>query len=521
MKLRKITALLLCALMAAALFAGCSNNEKPGNTPSGETKYKEEIIIAIGDEFTTIDPMETTAESNQIVQDCTHDLLTDTSLDTMTNAPELAESWEMVAPDHWKVKLKANVKFHDGTILNTDDVLFTLQRAIDGGYGGPSSVVQAIKEIKKIDDLNFEVFLTKPNVDFNYVMASNTFAILSKEAFETMPPEEAVAIGTGPWKFKEFVSGDHVTLERFEECTLYPVPNTKLLTFRMIPEANARMVALENGEVDVIMSPNATDFSRLSETDGLQLLTGDARTQHFIAFNMKNKDSIVTDPKFRLAVAYGYDKDEAILAAWDGYARKSTSNMSRDVEYYADIEGIPYDPEKAKSLFEECGAVGKTISLVTSDADHRVKLAQNFQAQMAEYGITITIELMQNSALTELNTSDGTTSGVEITIASWTPGMNADYMYRNPLHSEGGRNYCQLADPEIDAMIDAALSELDKEKRAEKYLELQNKIVTEVICWIPIAQHTIAFGAVEGLTGARLHPGLVHQFKTVELKIEG
>ena len=67
MKLRKITALLLCALMAAALFAGCSNHEKPGNTPSGETKYKEEIIIATQDEFTTIDPMETTAEANQMV----------------------------------------------------------------------------------------------------------------------------------------------------------------------------------------------------------------------------------------------------------------------------------------------------------------------------------------------------------------------------------------------------------------------------------------------------------------------
>ena len=102
MKLRKITALLLCTLMAVALFAGCSNTEKPGASSGG---YKEEIIIAIGDEFTTIDPMETTAESNQIVQDCTHDLLTDTSLDTMSNAPELAESWEMVAPDHWKVKL--------------------------------------------------------------------------------------------------------------------------------------------------------------------------------------------------------------------------------------------------------------------------------------------------------------------------------------------------------------------------------------------------------------------------------
>ena len=63
---------------------------------------------------------------------------------------------------------------------------------------------------------------------------------------------------------------------------------------------------------------------------------------------------------------------------------------------------------------------------------------------MAKYGITITVEYMQNSALTELNTSDGTTSGVEMYIASWTPGKNADYMFRNPIHSQGGRNYSHL-----------------------------------------------------------------------------
>ena len=126
---------------------------------------------------------------------------------------------------------------------------------------------------------------------------------------------------------------------------------------------------------------------------------------------------------------------------------------------------------------------------------------------------------MQNSALTELNTSDGKTSGVEITIASWTPGKNADYMFRNPLYSTGGRNYAHFKNAEMDALIDAAAGETDTTKRAEMYKELQERITCEFIPWVPIAQHTIAFGAVEGLTGAKLHPGLVHQFKEVELVI--
>ena len=205
-----------------------------------------------------------------------------------------------------------------------------------------------------------------------------------------------------------------------------------------------------------------------------------------------------------------------VLAAWDGYAQVSTNIHCRDMGYYHDIEGIPYDPDGAKALFEELGVDGMTIPLVTSDAAHRQKMATNLQSQLQKYGITITIETMQNSALTELNTSDGRTNGVELYIASWTPGKNADYMYRNPMYSTGGRNYSHLQDPEIDALIDAAAGEEDTNKRSELYLELETKLTCEIIPWVPIAQPTLTFGAAAGVTGAKIHPGLVHQFKEVE-----
>lgn len=523
--MKKILALLLALAMIFSLAACTSSNEPApaepsgGDEPSGEPHYKEEIVIAMADEFTTIDPMETSAETNQIIQDCTHDLLTDTNLDTMQNDVELLESWEMIDPTHWSFKLKPGIKFHDGTILNSDDVYFTWM------VRGPQKSLTAkncseIKNFEIVDDLNFNIELAYADVDFNYVLASNTLAILSKEAFETMPEEEAVKIGTGPWMFEEFVSGDYVSLVRFEDCTLYPVPHTKRLVFKMIPEAADRMIALENDEVDVIMTPNATDYNRLIEDPNLQLITETGRGQHFIGFNLQNPNSIVTNPKFRLAVAKGINKEDMVTAAWDGYAQVSTNIHCRGVGYYHDIEGIPYDPEGAQALFDEIGATGMTIPLVTSDAAHRQKMATEFQSQMAKYGITITIETMQNSALTELNTSDGHTNGVELLIASWTPGMNADYMYRNTFCSDGSRNYVHLADPEIDEMIKAAATEVDTEKRDQLYLDLQNYLTCEVIPWVPIAQATMTFGARAGVTGARIHPALVHQFKAVERIIE-
>ncbi len=516
---------LLLALAMLFTMAACGSDTGESDSGSGGSAsqagvtadgYKSEIIIAMADEFTEPDPMETTAETNQIVQDCTHDLLTDTNLDTMQNEGELLESWEMVDPTHWTFKLKSGIKFHDGTILDTDDVEFTIMERAPQ-HAATSSYAEKIKTFTKIDDLNFEVELYNGDVDFNYTCAANSLAILSKEAFETMPENEAVKIGTGPWMYDEIVPGDHVTLKRFDDCTLYDVPHTEKLTFRMIPEASARMIGLENGEFDAIMSPSATDYDRLEESEDLELITETGRTQHFIGFNLKNADSIVTNPKFRLAVAKAVDKEEMIMAAWDGYAQASTNWHCRDSDYYSEIEGVPYDPEGAQALFDELGVDGMTIHLVTSDADHRQKLATNLQSQLSKYGIDLQIETMQNTALTELNTSDGTTSGVEMTITSWTPAKNADYMYRNPVYSSGGRNYCHIDDPEVDRLIDEGAGETDPARSQEIYTTLQKKLVEEMVAMVPIAQNTLTLGVRAGVTGCKLHPGLVHQFKEAEL----
>ena len=503
MKRRNIILVLLFSLIAMSVLMVSG--------PAQAAQYKKEIIIAMADEFTTIDPMETTAESNQMVQDCTHDLLTDTNLVTMQNEGELLESWEMLTPDHWRFKLKGNVKFHNGEILSVEDVIFTFERAKNKAT--TSAYMAKIKEFIKVDDLTFELKLVAGDVDLNYTFAANSLGILSKKAFETMPEEEAVKIGTGPWKLDQYVVGDYVTLVRFDECTLYPVPKTERLTFRMIPEAAARMIALENGEVDVIMSPSATDYARLRESDKLELVTETGRGQHYVAFNLTNANSIVSNQRFREAVAYAIDKEEMVIAAWDGYAQVSTSIMCRDMAFYSDIKGIPYDPKKAEQIFTELNAKGLTLNLITSDAAHRVKMAENFQAQMANYGIKINVEFMQQAALISRLENN---PQVEVFILSWTPGKNADYMFRNPIYSKGGRNYAHINLKEVDDLIDRAVAETDSANRAKLYEELQVLLTTKIIPWVPIAQATLTLGTVKGVTGALIHPALVHQFKMVE-----
>ena len=132
-----------------------------------------------------------TAETNQIVQDCTHDLLTDTNLTTMQNEGELVDHWEMLAPDHWRFVLKDNVTFHDGTILNVDDVEFTFQRAAEKST--TANYMAKISEFIKVDDLTFEVKLLAGDVDFNYTcLLYTSFAL--KERAETLLAIASLAV---------------------------------------------------------------------------------------------------------------------------------------------------------------------------------------------------------------------------------------------------------------------------------------------------------------------------------------
>jgi len=269
--------------------------------------------------------------------------------------------------------------------------------------------------------------------------------------------------------------------------------------------------------VDIIMSPSATDYGRLRESAKLELVTETGRGQHYVAFNLANTNSIVSNQRFREAVAYAIDKEEMVIAAWDGYAQVSTSIMCRDMAFYSDIKGIPHDPVKAGQIFTELNAKGLTLNLITSDAAHRVKMAENFQAQMANYGIKINVEFMQQAALISRLESNPQN---EIFVLSWTPGKNADYMFRNPIYSKGGRNYARVNSPEVDSLIDRAVAETDNAKRAQMYEELQVLLTTQIIPWVPIAQATLTLGTAKGVTGALLHPALVHQFKMVEKIID-
>lgn len=537
MKLRKIIALLLCAATAMSLFAGCGNNEEPTpnapttpaptpnapsnpapspNAPStGAASYKEEIVIGIAQEFTSMDPQGTSASLDQMIQDNVFDLICDTNLEVMENRGELAETFEMIEPDLWQFKLYEGVKFHDGTILNVDDVIFTWERSKTSEFA--SSFSTQVTEIIKIDDLTFQMKLAAPNLDFNYKAASNTWAIQSKEAFETMPEEKAASIGTGPWMFEEFVPGDYVSMVRFEDCTRWPVPNTKRLVFKMLPEASARLIALQTGEIDICMDPSSIDFNTIINDSNLELLQASTRGMRYIAFNLSKEGSPFTDVRVRKAVASAVKRAELIEVARGGYATPAYNLMAKGVWSYTEVDGIPEDIEAAKKLMAEAGYPDGFETKLSFQADtERSDLATVLQAQLAEIGIKAELEPLEAAAFKEQVTVGGEH---DFCIGRWTPGMDADGMFRSPLHSSGSSNYAHNKDAKTDELLDGAMAETDPEKRMEMYQELQVYLAEELVPWAPLYQIMTSVAVRAGLEGLGMHPAEIHSFKYVQIPL--
>ena len=462
-----------------------------------------------------MDPQGTSGSLDQMIQDNVLDLICDTDLSVMQNRGELAETVEMIEPDLWQFKLYEGVKFHDGTILNVDDVIFTWERSKTSQYA--TSFSNQVADIIKIDDLTFQMKLAAPNLDFNYKLASNTWAIQSKEAFETMPEEKAAGIGTGPWMFEEFVPGDYVSLVRFEDCTRWPVPNTKRLVFKMLPEASARLIALQTGEIDICMDPSAIDFNTIIEDANLELIQASTRGMRYIAFNMSKADSPFADARVRKAVASAVKRAELIEVARGGYATPKYNVMADGVWSYMEVDGIPEDVEAAKQLLAEAGYPnGFETKLCFQGDTERSDIATVLQAQLAEVGIKAELEPMEAAAFKEHVTLGGQH---DFCIGRWTPGMDADGMFRGVLHSTGASNFAHNKDAKTDELIDGAMSEQDPDKRMKMYQELQVYLSEERLPWVPLYQIMTSVAVRSGVEGLGMHPAEVHSFKYVQMPL--
>ena len=480
--MKKVVSILLVLAMMLSL-AACSGESTEttngGNggesaAPAGENT-RDDLIFSISSDTTSLDPAEVKDTISYLVLFQMFDTLVREEPDG-TIAPALAESWEWNAEaTELTMLIRQGVKFHDGTDMTVDDVVYSMNRAIASSY--TSAVSSEFDRMEKVDDTHVKLVLKEPYVATLSCLCSANLGIVPQTAGEPGGGFSKNPVGTGPYKFVSWSEGEKIEMEANEDYWR-GAPAIKKLTIKIHTDRNTAAIALEKGEVDVLYYPDTADRMNLMNLENVTWLEGEATTLFYLAFNCR--DGVFSDVRLRQAVCYALNRDDIIALGADGAGIATANTIPVCTEYYKDFEGYQQNIEKAKELMKEAGYEGGlTITMKTSQSSIYSKPTQVIQSQLAEIGIEVNIELMERAAYLE---ETQTACNYEATFYVITNNItDPDYIMTRRFHSKmegGGNNFTLFKDENLDKLIDQARGESDKAKRQELYDQI-NEILYE------------------------------------------
>jgi peptide/nickel transport system substrate-binding protein len=344
--------------------------------------------------------------------------------------PSLAETWESNADGTvWTFSLRKGVKFHDGTDFNAQAVVFNFERwwKTDNPYHFKEQVFEyweamwngfddasIVSKIEAVDDYTVKFTLKEPLAPILANMAMPMFNIASPEAIKKYGAKygtpEVGYVCTGPYKFVEWVTADHITLERNPNYWGRISGNIKKVVVRVIPDNSARFLALKAGDIHMLEQANIEDVRVAEKDPNLQVLARPALNTAYVAFNYHIKE--FQDLKVRQAVNMAIDKKAIVDTFYGGYGQAAENFLPPMLWGHNDqVKGYPYDPAKAKQLLAEAGFPDGLKEVTNNDTGQKMPLTLYYMpvvrfyypdpkaigeamaAQLAAAGIMVKLEL--------------------------------------------------------------------------------------------------------------------------------
>ena len=321
--MRKFLSLLLAVALVVSIFSGCSGGgssasgtEESGGGMAGGAAT-DSITIAIYQDIKTLDPHNSGMTIDKVVYQNVFDCLLN----------QYEGEYEKVLVDDYSMSedgteytfnLKKGVKFHNGEDLKASDVVFSMERAKTST--NLASYTACIDTVTATDDYTVVFKLTEPYVPFLMSVASFV-PIMNEKATTESENVNYNPVGTGPYKFVEYATGQDVKLTRFDEWHGGSAP-IKDVTFTVLTDTNASLMAVESGDVDMTYSIPSIAVSSVEENKDLGIQLIPTIGSCYIAYNIEKAP--FDDVNFRLALAYATNRQEIIDVAMDGMAdRKS------------------------------------------------------------------------------------------------------------------------------------------------------------------------------------------------------
>jgi len=353
---------------------------------AGAVSAKDSIIVAMQLEPPHLDPTSAAAGAiDSVLYSNVFEGLTRFMGDGAV-VPGLAESWE-ISDDGltYTFKLHDGVVFHDGTALDGEDVKFSLDRArAEDSTNAQKALFAGITDVTVVDPQTVTVTLAEPNGNFLFNLAWGDAVIVAPESIDNIKTNP---VGTGAFKFANWVQGDKIEIER--NPGYWGTPATlDSATFKFISDPTAAFAAVMAEDVDVFSGfPAPENLPQFEADPRFQVLVGSTEGETILSTN--NQQPPFDDVRVREAVAHAIDRQAIIDGAMFGYGTPIGSHFAPHNPAYVDLTGNSnFDPEKAKTLLAEAGFPdGFTTTLHLPPPSYARRGGEIIAAQLAEVGI--------------------------------------------------------------------------------------------------------------------------------------
>lgn len=447
------------------------------------------VVIAITGDAETMDPMTSAISTTFSIQRHMMEPLVDYDADGKL-VPGVASSWRALDNLTWEFKLRPGVRFHNGEPLNAEAVKFSIERSRDHAKSLQKAYVSLIKEVRPVDDLTVRIITSEPAPDIIAMLANNIYILPPRYAREV--GDEGLArkpVGTGPYRFVEWVRDDRVVLEANPNYW-GPKPQAARVTIRPIPEGATRVAALLAGEVDVIEGVPIPDIPRVARTKGFKVLRKQGPRLIFVAMDThrdrggrhpagspglpEGAPNPFKDVRVRQAIYSAINTKEIVEQVMGGAAAPAEQILPPFMYGYNPRVRRPiYDPSKAKRLLAEAGYPnGFSVRLdVTTDRyvnDREVGLA--LVGMLKRVGIDVALNgmprLIYFPRMRAFDTSFQMSGWLTlISSSNWAALLGCV----DPKTGYGRANYGRYCSPDLDRLIDTMRTEMDEKKRLEAF----------------------------------------------------
>ena len=420
----------------------------------------------------------------------------------MNPQPELATDWS-VSDDGLQItfKLRENVKWHDGKDFTSADVAFSLIDVAKAHHPRGRATFSNLDRVETPDSLTAVLVFTKPTPFVMRTLAAMETPILPKHVYEGTDfktnPANSAPIGTGPFRFSEWQRGQFMVATRNENYWAEGKPYLDRIVFKFLPDASARAIALESGDIDAIISNNlpSSEIARLSELDGVEVISaGNTYNNLQVQMDYNLKNEYLSDPKVRQAIAHAVRLDFVAQAIWYGLAQPATGPIHNELSPFYTADGVPsypYDPALAEKLLDEAGYARPSANAprfkLTLDymplGEQVQRYAEYLRQMLSRIGIDVDIRNQDFATYTRrIYTDQDFDMQVSIATNSPDPTMGVQRFFWSKAISKGVpfTNASGYSNPKVDALLEAAQVEMNLEKRVELFAEFQREVMKDL-----------------------------------------